>query len=250
MGNQIMSTTAAIAYAREVGGTVRTNDILPAFNAMEFCFGRGESDLCSDFYEHDVPMFLTHDHRREIARRHMAPNLLIELTGFSEYTLTIHLRSGDTIWNQVTHQSMVQPPLAFYQEIVADEEYNRVCIISEDDKHPLLEPLSKMVYRTETVIGGDSGKAYARLMAAVNLVPAYSTFSQTASMLSPCIKRMYLTDTNIFQYLGRVPLPTWCDVRCYRLNGYTLVETWRASPEQLRLMVEFPASGVERVESF
>ena len=251
-GNQVMQTINAVAWAMANGGYLRTNRIEPVLAATHLGFGEAvNGDKESDFYVNDVPDSLTHDMRREVAQKYLSHSLLPRVYHAPEDMLTIHLRSGDTIWNNVNHQSMVQPPMAFYRRVIEDGGFQSIGIICEDNRHPLLSVLAKMDGVCSVVCGGDPANDYAALCGATNLVPAYSTFSTSASFFAPRLQTMWLPDTNIFQYKGKhIALPTFCDVRKYRLDGYTAPETWRASPEQLDLMVNLPDDKVVAVDSF
>ncbi len=166
--------------------------------------------------------------------------------------LAVHVRSGD-IFSDNPHPAYVQPPLAFYRKVIANlldlKLVDRVCIVAEDRRNPCIGALEG--YLTSigipvTMQTGTLAEDVDYLRHARHVVYGFGTFGYGVSVLGGQIKTL--------SYFSEMPLaygalPNVESVYSYRSAPGTYIKAgeWTRSPDQLRLMLEFPEDKIVKV---
>ena len=87
--------------------------------------------------------------------------------------LYIYIRSGDIFIKPSPYYT--QPPLCFYEKIIINENFNKIYIIAEDNKNPIIDVLFNKYHNI--IYNKNSLKLdIAYLINAYNIVGAMSTF--------------------------------------------------------------------------
>lgn len=190
---------------------------------------------------------LTPARKHAAAARFLAP--LIELQAHDSRDrsreLAIHIRSGD-IFSHGIHPGYVQPPLSYYTRIIedmrADGLIDHVSITCEDRLNPCIDALER--YLADHAIpcriqSGTLTQDAAFLAGARHLVFGFGTFGYGICLLAGQIDTVHVFDMTMFDGLpnvGRVvvlrPEP----------GSYISRRDWRCTPEQLQMMLDFPAT--------
>lgn len=162
--------------------------------------------------------------------------------------LTIHIRAGD-IFGPSPHPLYVQPPLAFYTDIIsrmmAAGTIARVRIVYEDKGNPCVDALlnhcnvQSIAFRIQH---GSLQEDVAALMNSRHLVFGVGTFGYGVCLLSQTVESVH-----VFQALG-----DYCAFRDLSSiehlivvepeGGYIVPGEWRASSDQFELMLNYPAT--------
>ena len=74
--------------------------------------------------------------------------IIKSIISFTEYEklditdkdLIIHIRSGD-VYSSNPHMGWIQPPLSFYENIINTHKWDKIYLICEDTKSPVIKPL-------------------------------------------------------------------------------------------------------------
>lgn len=178
------------------------------------------------------------------------PLLRLDLQGPPDHPddLTIHLRSGDVFCDQPPHPLYGQPPLAFYQRVVAAHPWRRVSLVFEDRLNPVIPALLEWLpgrCAEVAVVNGSLEADLHHLLRARNLVSGRGTFCCAVAALSRRLQRVYSFDQ---------PFPTWGNRRITtftcpdRLGHYVASvcrDNWIHSPEQRQLMLTYPLEAID-----
>jgi hypothetical protein len=166
--------------------------------------------------------------------------------------LAVHVRSGD-IFSDNPHPAYVQPPLSFYRKVIANlldqKLVDRVCIVAEDRRNPCIgavEGYLTSIGVPVTMQSGTLADDVDYLRHARHVVYGFGTFGYGVSVLGGQIKTL--------SYFSEMPLaygalPNVEAVNSYRSAPGTYIKAgeWTRSPEQLRLMLEFPEDNIVKV---
>jgi hypothetical protein len=165
--------------------------------------------------------------------------------------LTVHFRSGD-IFNDATHSGYTQPPLSFYtilaRRLLREKRITRFRLVFEDRANPCVDGFIAFLEELGAPYRLQSGSLAEDLTALIDaryVVFGYGTFGVAACLLSRRIDTLFLfeplktSDYNGIPSVGRVVL-----VRDHA-RGYTKPGEWRQTPEQRRLMLDYPESALE-----
>ena len=192
----------------------------------------------------------------------------IERVSVPENTLVIHLRSGDIFKNGPNCGEFVQPPLAFYEEIIERGQYSEIILASTADLlNPCIQALLEK-YPQARVQSRSLSEDAALLLSAPNLAIAMSSFSLALAMCSDRLKRLFVPafveHTNVARYLtsvrsnlfrvydAKIPLGSRLnraaeldfEVRRLHLPGYIPVGKWQANPYQLDRLLSYPRGRI------
>ena len=168
-----------------------------------------------------------------------------------ETDLAIHLRSGDIFARRHPHLGYVQPPLAFYRMCVgfarAELGTRRVILVYEDDANPCVGALKAWLSEIGFPHVSQSGtleQDMAVLLAARHCVFGHGFFGLTLTLLSKQMK------TVIFSWL-EPRFSDVCDLAGVRAvgiddigGGFTKLGEWRNTPEQIRMMLDYPIENL------
>ena len=120
--------------------------------------------------------------------------ILPEINKISNNILHIHIRSGDIFWTTKVDESMLQPPLIFYENEITRKKWDKVIIVSEDTRNPCIEYLTKkydnVVYFGENSFEHD----VTELLSARNIMFGNGSLIPLLSLLMPNIEKLYYWD--------------------------------------------------------
>ena len=158
-------------------------------------------------------------------------------------TLVIHIRSGDVMVGNGGHRAYVQPPLAFYQKIITENNFTSVVIVCEDRNNPTIDALAKWS-NIATFSTGDIQDDIATIVGASYLALSYGSFSSMLSLLSHTIKKVYVPCLPQC-FLGHHP----CELvpfaaECYSFPNFTKSGQWKNTNAQRKLMLSYPMQDV------
>jgi hypothetical protein len=215
--------------------------------------------LCGTFYYKSVfnTTFKGLGHRRvAAASRAIGQPLFHRLAaqpGFvPEATdLAIHLRAGDIFALKNPHPFYVQPPLAFYQVCIAfarvEIGVKRVILVYQDEGNPCIGALKSWLDEIGLPYVAQSStleQDLAVLMAARHCVFGRGSFGEAVALLSRNIRTLF------FCWLDRRlgELRDVCDILTIGVediaNGYIKGGDWRNTPEQRRMMLDYPPENL------
>ncbi|WP_170450169.1 hypothetical protein [Ruegeria arenilitoris] len=192
--------------------------------------------------------------RRQVLQKYLVPaaHILIpepEPRG----CLTIHIRSGDA-FDARPHPDFSQPPLAFYKKMIEQARkelgINRVRLVFEDRRNPCVGALETYIENSELTLLLQSGSLKEDLdvlLAARHLTFGYGSFGVGICLLSIAAETVYVFGAsghayNQFDHLNKVD--AWDDVS----GRYPDIGEWKASQEQLALMLNLPGCAIGKLE--
>jgi hypothetical protein len=165
-------------------------------------------------------------------------------------TLVIHLRGGDVFGGREAPE-YGQPPLGFYVKVLTHRVWDRVIIVHEDDRNPVLQGLldycrSKGI--SARTVSGTLRDDLAVLLSAEHLVASRGTFGPAIVGLSRRAKNVYYFEDKFAIY------PPKSGVTLFRAEDRTgeyrdkiLRSNWQHSRSQLALMLSYDSEKI-RIE--
>ena len=154
----------------------------------------------------------------------------------------LFVRSGDifTLDDSSIH-AYGQPPLSFYEETIRMEKPNRIYLLAEDDHSPLVNgSLSLNLPNLELIRVGIRGD-FEFILGAKKIASGWTSLIPNLLNLSSDIERCYSFENSVGSYSGSFANVIIKDgVGTYR--NQILNNNWVHSPEQLKLMMEYPRS--------
>ena len=162
----------------------------------------------------------------------------------NEKDLYIHIRSGDIFINP--HWPYAQPPLCFYRNILNNNKFNKIHLITQDKNNPVIEKLlneySNIIYKSYYI-----KEDISLLINAYNIVASISSFSTSIIQLNYNLKILF--DYNIYKSAEKI-LHYHYDFFQYPHNNFIIFrmepssnynETmyfWKNSKKQRKLMIK------------
>lgn len=99
-------------------------------------------------------------------------------------TAVAHVRGGD-LFQENPHFGYTPPPCSFYLESFLHSNASRLAVVAEDDHNPCVKFLQERLgERVKLVVGTSVQMAFVLIQRAPIFIPAFSTFSTTAMMMS------------------------------------------------------------------
>lgn len=205
-------------------------------------FGKAANNITPEEFSWAIHAFV----RPILDRGAPAPSLVPAGTD-----LTIHLRAGDLFSRRAPHSGYVQPPLSFYQLIVrhALEKLGtqRVVMVYEDEGNPCVGALRDWL-RTTNIPYVAQSKSLAEDIAVLrhsrHCVFGYGTFGPAVVSLSDTIETVFLPWT----MGGQMKNGQFAGVRVVQVDDlagqYMKPDTWRGSPEQRKMMIDYPINNL------
>jgi hypothetical protein len=169
--------------------------------------------------------------------------------GLTEKDLVLFIRSGDVF--TLTHDVLGygQPPLSFYQLLIELERPERIFVLSEDDKNPVVSSLLNGEYRNIQLIRRGMTGDFEFMLGAKKIGTGTTTLLPNLLNLSEDIKLCYSFDDALKSFDGRFTNAVITDV----IGDYKkqiMNNNWVHSPEQLKLMINYPLSHLELKKPF
>lgn len=156
-----------------------------------------ESWFCG-FYSAATPF----EQRIQIVKKYIRPILNIKEEALHEDDLVIHLRSGDIM--SKGHHCYIQPPLAFYEEIIRMKKWKTIYIITEQRNNPCLPALQSKYSNVVSFVNtqntqkrhGGNANGFAHdlgyLVGCHNYVSCQSSLCPLVIQMSKTIKNVYV----------------------------------------------------------
>jgi hypothetical protein len=259
-------------------------EVLPHCGLLEthdFDFSSGEKcqETISDHFFWLYPEIFGTKHldwniRRKVLKRHIRPMLparLFPKTGAEG--LVIHVRSGDIFKRKPSikvfkeaanplcglkrvftgahrvHPLFVQPPLAFYKQIIESQLWPYVLIIAQDTGNPIIHALQQAYSNVEFQLRNIESDI-AALLSARNLVFGYGTFGITWALLSDHLQSLYCPAVPdlVFGPLHPGDIDD-VDVHTFNFKNYIPSGQWKATAGQKRLMLKYKKKNIVSLSS-
>ena len=188
------------------------------------------------------PIFVKSQIRTQYLKEEIMRN--IPKVNIDPNALYINLRGGD-IFRMATNTHYSQPPLCFYEKIINNNKFSNIYIISNDRQNVVLDALinkyNNIIFRHDNYESD-----IASLVQASNVVASVSSFFFAAIKFNDNLKNLWEYD--ILRLCEKF---LWLHHHLYKLDIkykiYTMKPSdiylnqmfiWRASPYQLKLMIE------------
>ena len=151
--------------------------------------------------------------------------------------LTIHIRGGDLFYTHPPHQ-YIPPPFEYYQNIIEDNNYKKIIIISDDNKNPIIQKLQS-VYPNILFQMNNLLQDIETILSSKNIVQSVGTFIPSILLLSKNIKNIYYPSYSIQinetkQYFQNITL-----IENDYNNYNTKMNKWRNTDEQKNLLLNY-----------
>lgn len=166
--------------------------------------------------------------------------------------MVLHFRAGDIFAREgFINPQYGQPPLAYYLAAVDRERPSRVWLVFEDRGNPCIDAAEAALRERGFEVLTQSGELAADLhllLHAPCLVGSVGTFCPAIAALSTRTRKIYLFGSRIqsLQDLG-VHIVEGRD-RQGAYNRAVRSMNWQASPEQIALMLSYPADALDFVD--
>ena len=221
------------------------NTIQIPINNMTIGVGNYNSSLYF-FNDSDKLLFSSFLFRKEIRLNFLRNEIISNLPIFytSKDDLYIHIRSGDIFTFPNKYYS--QPPLCFYQNILYNNKFKNIYLITFDTKNPVIKKLinqfSNIIYTNDSLENDIS-----KLIYAYNVVASISSFLNLIIQLNYNLKflwdfNIYKTSEKILLYhydLYKFPYHNFTIFRMEPSNQYReIMYNWKNNKIQNKLMVK------------
>lgn len=147
--------------------------------------------------------------------------LINNINKLPENDLVIHIRSGD-IFSSKPHPDYIPPPLSYYIKEIDKCKYEKIYIICEDTKNPVVNRLLKL-YENAVYEKNSLEKDIRIILGASNILYSVGTFIKSLMFLSNNIKYLH-------------------DKACNngKLNEYyKIMKPWKNTPEQRNYILTY-----------
>tara|TARA_X000000368_G_C23036534_1_gene714811 strand:- start:1032 stop:1841 length:810 start_codon:yes stop_codon:yes gene_type:complete len=163
----------------------------------------------------------------------------------SNNVLTIHIRSGD-IFIKKPHPKYIPPPLTYYKTIIDTYKFDKIIILSEDTKNPVIKQLLKNYnncYYEKKTLKEDIDI----ILKSKNVVASIGSFISQLLLLSNNVENIFIPDyffslSVIYKYdieflnllykncsLKKIDLPNYID----------LMKEWKNTEEQQKFLINY-----------
>jgi hypothetical protein len=172
-----------------------------------------------------------------------------------EDTLVIHVRSGDIFIEGGSNPSYGQPPIAWYQRLIEDSGYRSIVVVTQT--RPALGATSPVVDEIRRrwphvrIVSEGTEHDFHTLRDACHLALSAGTFAVAAALLNTRLRTLHIPvyeqdpDPNFVGLFDQECDLGFDQVR-WDIHDYAGMRMWIRSPEQLRMLVEHPATSVVR----
>jgi hypothetical protein len=116
--------------------------------------------------------------------------LINNINKLNENDLVIHVRSGDIFSSPRPHPEYVPPPLSYYTKEIDKYKYEKIHIICEDTKNPVVNELLKL-YKNAIYEKNTLEKDITIILGATNIIFSIGTFIPSLILLSNNIKYLH-----------------------------------------------------------
>lgn len=149
----------------------------------------------------------------------------VMLNKLGDDDLVIHLRSGDTITQQM-NANHIQPPCYFYKALINKpplngKPYNKIVLVTEKDlMNPCIEVMKNEFQSRLEVQASSLAEDAGTILAARHLIGGRSTFSQELAKMSTRLQHVYMPIAYEWHFKGwETDCMQGVDSYVYHLNG-------------------------------
>ena len=158
---------------------------------------------------------------------------------YTDNDLIIHIRGGDIFDKNGKSVNYVTPPLSYYINIIDNNNYDRIVLISEDVLNPCVNELLSRYPNIEFNIQSFE-KDISILMSAINIVESFGTLIPMLCSLSNNIKTIYRPSYQLPCGGIRNKYLQNCKINIVKLNAYYKKQyPWRNMPHQRKYMLTY-----------
>lgn len=179
---------------------------------------------------------------QRILKTYVFPKLKLTRKKIDDDTLVVHIRSGDIFcggnpWGK----NYIQNPLSFYEKIITN--FSKILIVTEPDNcNPIVEHLSKK--NNVSIQSSNICDDFSTLISAKNLaLSGVGTFGAAASILSPNLKNLYVSNLYLEEHLNYKMIKTEdINIHVHELKNYELsIEkcNWFCTQEQKEYLLNY-----------
>ena len=197
LGNNIIQLNNIISIALEYKHNIKINIKIQFFDlsVIEEYFNRyNNSEIIeSNFYnqfELPFPYEIFKKNREEVNKILRKAFLINNINKLPENDIVIHIRSGD-IFSSNPHPSYLPPPLSYYTKEIDKCKYEKIHIVCEDTKNPVVNELLKLyknaVYKKNTL-----EKDIKMVLGATNIIMSCGSFVRQLKRFSDNLKLFHL----------------------------------------------------------
>jgi len=108
-------------------------------------------------------------------------------------TIVVHIRSGDILSSR-PHPGYVPPPLYYYTKLINNHNYNKIIIVSEDTKNPVVKELLK-IYSNSTYKKQGLINDIKIILGATHIIMSVGSFVPSLLYMNPYIEKLYSTSS-------------------------------------------------------
>lgn len=167
-----------------------------------------------------------------------------------ESDLVLHFRGGDVFGSDGpdrVNQRYGQPPLAYYLAAVARERPRRVWLVYEDRSNPAVDAAEAALRRQGIEVRSQSASLAEDLNVLLNartLIASFGSFCLATAALSVRLRKLYLFGPPVATHLQLGIRTTEAIDIPGDYRGAATSDNWRATSEQLKLMVSYPQHAI------
>lgn len=151
-------------------------------------------------------------------------------------SLVIHVRSGD-VFGRSPHPNYVQPPLWYYRQILREQNWKNIFLVSEDMNNPVIRQMCDD-FPGIVFMARSFSLDFAMLRHARNLVGSKSTFSIAAFYFNREVCRFWMPGfPGMKSSAFKREFPKI--VKVVDCPGYIPIGQWRNTGQQRRMMLDY-----------
>jgi hypothetical protein len=198
LGNNIIQLSNVIDIAIAFKHNIKINAKCRFFDlsVIEKYFNKyNNSEIITDdynfFYSSKLP-FSNDIFKQNFEERHkiLQESFLINnVNKLPETDVVIHIRSGD-IFSSKPHPNYVPPPLSYYTKEIDKCKYEKIHIVCEDTKNPVINKLLEL-YKNAVYEKNTLENDIKIILGATNIIFSVGTFIPSLMLLSNNIKYLY-----------------------------------------------------------
>lgn len=150
--------------------------------------------------------------------------------------VVFHIRSGDIFTVIPNSKYYIMPPLSYYQNIINNNNFDKIFIISENISNPVINKLIKLYPNIEYYNKGleDDIKL---LLSSKNVVESYGTFTSSLLLLSNNIINIYKPS---YQFKSLLSKENFVNIYEYDLDEYyKKLYPWKNTKEQCDFLLNY-----------
>lgn len=156
--------------------------------------------------------------------------------------IIIHVRSGD-IFNNKPHPSYIMPPLSYYTNILDNNNFNKIFLIAEDTKNPVIKKLVELypniIFKINNLYNDIE-----LILSSKNIIESFGSFTKTLLLLSDNVKNIYKPSYQYsFLYNSEKYKNNIIKIYNIELSDYrNKINNWKNTLEQREIMLTYKFS--------